>query len=296
MVSVIIPSYNSGKTITAVLQALQNQTFTGEYEIILVDSSKDRTPEIVRQNFPAIKFFHFEKKTDPGTARNKGLEMSGGDPILFIDSDCTASNDWLEKMTAAHKQFDYEAIGGAVENGNNPDNNIAWAGYIAEFREFLPGQAPRLTEHIPTCNISYKRRVFEKELFNPHYYPQEDLEFNYRLRQAGGRIYFDPSIRIYHRHRETLRAFFSHQKKIGRITARMLKILPLQGAKIARNRLLALLSIPILPAVKWIKTAFVFIRINPKLVGTRPLGFVIFALGLFPWISGFILGVFRESE
>ncbi len=296
MISVIIPSYNSENTIISVLNALKNQTYQDAYEIILVDSSDDNTPRLVKEEFPDVRFHHFDVKTDPGTARNLGIKMSSGDPILFIDSDCTAQPNWIENMVAAHQEYDYEAIGGAVENGNNAGNNTAWAGYIAEFREFLPGHAARFIDHIPTCNISYKRQVFKKEAFNPHYYPQEDLEFNYRLRKKGGRIYFDPSIRIYHRHRETLKDFFTHQKKIGQITSRMLKIIPLQGAGIARNKLLTLLSAPFLPAIKWFKTLLVFIKTNPKLVCTHPLGFLIFALGLFPWISGFIIGVFRESE
>ena len=296
MISVIIPSYNSESTIIPVLTALKNQTYQGEYEIILVDSSDDRTPQLVKEQFPEVRFHHFNVKTDPGTARNLGIEMSSGDPLLFIDSDCTAQPDWIENMVAAHREFNYEAIGGAVENGNNPRNNTAWAGYIAEFREFLPGHPAHLVEHIPTCNISYKRRVFENDMFNPHYYPQEDLEFNYRLRQAGGYIYFDPSIRIYHRHRKTLKDFFAHQKKIGQITSRMLKIIPLQGAKIARSKILTLLAAPVLPAVKWFKTLFVFIKMNPKLVLKHLLGFLIFAMGLFPWINGFIIGAFSESE
>ncbi len=296
MISVIIPSYNSENTIIPALTALKNQTYRGEYEIILVDSSEDRTPQLVKEQFPEVRFHHFDVKTDPGTARNWGIQMSSGDPLLFIDSDCSASPDWIENIVRVHQKYDYEAIGGAVENGNNPKNSTAWAGYIAEFREFLPGHPARLVDHIPTCNISYKRRVFEKDMFNPHYYPQEDLEFNYRLRQKGGNIYFDPSIRIYHRHRETLKEFFTHQKKIGQITSQMLKIIPLQGARIAKSKILTLLSAPVLPAVKWFKTLLVFCKIYPKIVFRHPLGFLIFTMGLFLWINGFIIGVFRESE
>ena len=65
MVSVILPSYNSERTIVAVLNALKNQTFSEPYEIILVDSSSDSTPDLVRTNFPDIQFIHLEKKTDP---------------------------------------------------------------------------------------------------------------------------------------------------------------------------------------------------------------------------------------
>ena len=62
MVSVIIPSYNSESTIGACLKSLNQQSFEEEYEIILADSSEDKTPEIVRDTFPHIKFIHFDFK------------------------------------------------------------------------------------------------------------------------------------------------------------------------------------------------------------------------------------------
>jgi len=297
MISVIIPSYNSEHTISAVLQALQEQTYRGDYEIILVDSSQDRTPEIVHQQFPDIKFFHFEKKTDPGTARNFGVEQSAGDLILFIDSDCRAAADWIEKIVQAHQKHPYAAIGGAVENGNDPRSQVAWAGYMAEFREYLPQYKARLVPHIPTCNISYKRAAFTKiKAFNPRYYPQEDLEFNFRLRQEGLQIYFDPQIRIFHHHRTNLKAFFIHQKRVGTITSKMLKILPLAGSSIVRSKGLAVLALPLLAPVKWFKTLYVFLIKQPKTIITHLPAVVIFTLGLFPWIIGFSKGVFSNEE
>lgn len=294
MVSVIIPSYNSEHTIIPVLQALHQQTYLGEYEIILVDSSEDRTPELVTEHFPGIIYFHFNRKTDPGTARNKGLELSSGDPVLFIDSDCRAHPQWIENMVKAHKNSIALAVGGAVENGNDPSIAVAWAGYIAEFREFIPQQPASEVGHIPTCNISYKRVAFEDDLFNPDYYPQEDLEFNYRLRRKGGIIRFEPQIIVYHQHREQVCAFFNHQRRIGQITSRMLKILPLQGASIARSKIRTILLIPTLMFVKLVKTLWVFRKLDPGFIFTHKKSFLIFALGLFPWARGFIAGSFTK--
>jgi len=52
MLSVIIPSYNSENTIEKCLNSLKSQSFSGEYEIIIVDSSADRTPHIVGNRYP----------------------------------------------------------------------------------------------------------------------------------------------------------------------------------------------------------------------------------------------------
>ena len=297
MISVIIPSYNSESTIIPVLTALNNQTYRDAYEIILVDSSDDRTPQLVTEQFPEVRFHHFDVKTDPGTARNLGVQMSKGNPILFIDSDCIAARDWIERMAEAHQKGKYMAIGGAVLNGNDPNNQVAWAGYMAEFREYLPEYPKGIVPHIPTCNISYKRKLFDKiEPFHPRYYPQEDLEFNYRLRQSGYEILFDPKIKIRHNHRTKLKAFYGHQHRVGQITSRMLKILPLEGSMLARNRWLSVLSLPALPLVKFARTMFIFVKKQPRTLLRNPIAVIIFFTGLFPWMVGFVQGAFAKPE
>ena len=296
MISVIIPSYNSATTIRECLDALIGQSYLHPYEIIVADSSTDQTAQIVQSNYPDVQLIRFEHKTDPGTARNAGVEKSRGDLILFIDSDCRADGKWIERMVSLQTMTDHAAIGGAVCNGNDPHATIAWAGYLAEFREFIPEHPARLMTHIPTCNISYKREVFERlQGFNPDYYPQEDLEFNYRIIDSGGTIYFSPDIIVHHHHRSHLSDFLRHQKKVGEITSRMLKILPLAGADIARSRFLSVLMFPILPVIKWLKTIWLFLKIKRSVLFKHPLSLVVFALGLIPWSVGFLKGVFDRN-
>jgi glycosyltransferase involved in cell wall biosynthesis len=133
MISVIIPSYNSEETIEDCIDSLLNQSYADDYEIILVDSSQDRTPELVSRKYPNVKLIHFDKKTDPGTARNTGVQQSRGELIAFIDADCDASTDWLEKIESSHRSS-YNIIGGVVNNGNAENDLVGSAGYIAEFR------------------------------------------------------------------------------------------------------------------------------------------------------------------
>ena len=297
MVSVILPSYNSERTIVAVLNALKNQTFSEPYEIILVDSSSDSTPDLVRTNFPDIQFIHLEKKTDPGTARNLGISNSTGSIILFIDSDCIAESNWIERMVNIHrKNPDFLAVGGSVKNGNRSNSAVAWAGYMAEFREFIPEQQSREVKHIPTCNISYKREILiNLKGFNPDYYPQEDLDFNYRLIQSGGKILFNPEIQVKHTHRTELSSFFKHQLRIGNITSKMLKILDLEGYTIVRSKLKLILAILFIPLVKWVRTFQVFWKLNRQIITTHPVSVFIFGIGLIPWTIGFIKGAFEEN-
>lgn len=295
MISVIIPSYNSENTIKRCIDSLLCQSYQGDYEIIVVDSSDDRTPQIVSSSYPDVKLIHLEKKTDPGSARNVGIKEAEGDVIAFIDSDCVASEDWLDKIDTAHNSS-YHVIGGSVSNGNNKDSLIAWASYISEFREFIPEQSKREVTHIPTCNISYKKKIFQKYgLFQGEYYPQEDLVFNYNLSLRGENILFDPEISIYHTHRTKLKDYLSHQNKIGNITSKVLKKIELEGSTIARHPILAIFLLPLLPVVKFIRTISVFLRLQHATITNRPIILFLFALGLIFWLIGFSKGIYGKK-
>lgn len=303
MISIIIPSYNSELTIERCLASLQNQTYGGQCEIILVDSSIDKTVQIVEDKFPQVRLFHFPTKTDPGTARNHGVKNSKGDLVLFIDSDCIAEPDWMEKMECYHREHpEVAAIGGSVVNGNHEDDLVGLVGYISEFREFLPQQPQGFVRSVPTLNISYKRWVFERHgFFDPHYYPQEDLVFNHNITSNGEKILFIPEIKVRHHHRSETSHYLRHQKNIGRITAMVLKTVPLPGSSLAKNKLLFVFMGPFLPIVKYMRTIKVFLTKNPGLLMRHPLAFVLLKVGLLYWYSGFFSGVFsklpaREQE
>ncbi len=295
MISVVIPSHNSEKTIRKCLDSLDKQSFTGEYEIILVDSSKDQTPDIIRANYPAVRFIHLHQKTDPGTARNMGVAEAKGDIIAFIDSDCIAAPDWLARIFTAHED-EIDAVGGAVRNGNGEGDLVGLAGYIAEFREFTPGQPKREVIHTPTCNISYKKRIFEKYGgFQREYYPQEDLVFNYKLSDEGERIIFDPAIQVFHHQRSKLGDFLNHQKRIGEITSKVLKEIPIEGSFIARNQIIAFFCVPLLPFVKFARTVRTISEHDPAIISRKPRVLGIFALGLVYWVIGFARGIFDKD-
>lgn len=296
MITVIIPSYNSQGTIRGCLDSVLNQSYGDRYEVILVDSSSDNTPQIVTMEYPQVKLIHLERKTDPGAARNIGIQEARGDVIAFIDSDCQAGSDWLEKIAAAHESS-YRIVGGAVLNDNPEGDLVGWAGYLAEFREFMLGHPKREVGHIPTCNISYKRAIFAVHgLFEGEYYPQEDLVYNYRLSRNGEKILLDPGIQIRHCHRSDFLDFLRHQRKIGLTTARVLKMLPLPGSFIARHPFPGLLLVPVLPVMKFIKTVIVFVRYQPKVILKRPAVLFLFALGLAEWAIGFIQGMHGEFK
>lgn len=296
MISVIIPSYNSEDTIANCLGSLRTQAFDGDHEVFLVDSSNDQTSSIARCLYPDVKVIHLSNKTDPGTARNIGLDVSQGEIIAFLDSDCTAAKDWLRRIATAHDSI-YSVVGGAILNANKENDLVGLAGYMAEFREFLPAGPKREVTHIPTCNISYKRRVFkEYGYFQGQYYPQEDLVFNFNLWKNGERILLDPAIQVSHLHRSSLNTFLAHQNRIGAMTAKVLTIIEMQGASLVRHPALAIPLIPCLPLIKFARTLCAFMKYEPQSLKRSPQVLGIFGLGLFYWLSGFTRAIYQTSR
>jgi glycosyltransferase involved in cell wall biosynthesis len=288
MISVVIPSYNSEDTIRTCLRSLQDQFLTSDFETIVVDSSNDRTPEVVASGFPAVKLVHLDKRTDPGTARNIGIQKARGNLIAFIDADCVAAPDWLQRIAEAHEST-YDIVGGIVMNSPKSGNPIGRAGYMAEFRDFLPGRGRQEVTHIPTCNISYKRRIFrEFGMYHGEYYPQEDLIFNYKMWKHGEKILSDPSIQVWHQHRTRLGDFLCHQHSIGRATARVLREIPLEGSWIAERPPLAFCLAPFMVLTKFARTLQIFSRHQTGFVREEPMVLPVLALGLVCWAVGFV--------
>lgn len=93
MISVIIPVYNVEKYLDECIRSVVNQSYT-DFECILIDDgSTDRSGEICDNWAIAdsrIKVVHQENQ-GVSVARNKGIELSQGEYIVFIDSD-----DWVE--------------------------------------------------------------------------------------------------------------------------------------------------------------------------------------------------------
>lgn len=246
----------------------------------------DDTREIVTRCFPHVHLRCVKNRIFPGPARNLGAKQAQGTIIAFIDADCEAEPDWVERIVACHNEG-HLVVGGAVKVAN-PGSTVAWAGHLGEFREFLPAGKPRHMVHVPTCNISYRKQLFEAcGGFPDSYYPQEDLLFNYMLNQQGIQVWFDPDICIRNNYIEDLWDFLSHQHRIGRVTRATLRRIDLPGAAIARRGGLAWFSSPILGLLKFLRTLYIFARKHPQRAFQQPVILVWLALGSIWWARGF---------
>ncbi|MDA3897415.1 MAG: glycosyltransferase family 2 protein, partial [Desulfobacteraceae bacterium] len=160
LISVVIPSYNSMHTIRQCLDSVISQSINQPYEIIVVDSSGDQTPEIVGGYRQRVRFFHLSQKTIPAIARNIGIGHATGEYIAFTDSDCIVDSSWLENIMRAH-QSGYEVVCGSVVNARSA-NLISIAEYFLEFRELSEYLPKKENDFIPAGNFSIKAEILKE--------------------------------------------------------------------------------------------------------------------------------------
>lgn len=137
LISVIIPVYNSEKTIRQTIESVLQQTFTDFELIVINDGSKDTSLQIVdRIQDPRLKVFSYSN-AGVSVSRNRGLSLAAGEFITFLDADDLWTADKLEDQLRALQE--------------NPQAAVAysWTDYIDESSQFLyPGSHTTLTGNI----------------------------------------------------------------------------------------------------------------------------------------------------
>lgn len=101
-VSVIIPVHNSEKYIFECINSVINQTYKNLEIIVVDDNSTDNSVSIIRNiKDKRIILIELDKNSGVAVARNKGIEVSSGDCICFLDSD----DYWYSKKIEKQLRF-----------------------------------------------------------------------------------------------------------------------------------------------------------------------------------------------
>ena len=213
-VSVIVCSYNGAKTLDRCLESLKRIEYPN-YEVILVDDgSTDSTQEIAARH-TWIRNIR-QENSGLSAARNVGARAATGEVLAYTDSDCMADPEWLYFLVGTLLGGNYAGVGGP--NISPPAENWIQACVAA-----APGGPNHVlltdvvAEHIPGCNMAFYKWAFEQVGgFDPEYRKAgDDVDFCWRLQQAGQIIAFSPSAIVWHYRRFTLGAFRKQQMGYG---------------------------------------------------------------------------------
>ncbi|MDB6122613.1 MAG: glycosyl transferase family 2 [Pedosphaera sp.] len=222
-VSVVVASYEGGRTLKACLDSLARLNYP-DYEVILVDDgSTDDTPKIA-EAYANVRYFRHAQNLGLSVARNTGIAAAEGEIVAFTDSDCRADEDWLYYLVADLVDGEFEGIGG--HNFLPPeDSSVAAAVMVSPGGPAHVMLTDRQAEHIPGCNMAfYKWALDEIGGFDPIFWKAgDDVDVCWRLQQQGLEIGFSPAGFVWHYRRSTLQAYLKQQKGYGEAEALLVR-------------------------------------------------------------------------
>jgi len=207
--SVVVTTFNREALLERCLASLLVQDFPQDnYEIIVVDDgSRDTTPGLLTSlaREGRIRYLH-QENCGWAVARNTGVARSHGEIVIFTDDDCRMPIDWLARYDAiyrAHPIYDGVAGGIAPEEGANLAGKIRHQVHLEMFdlMNASLGITHEQAGEVIFCygaNRSFRRSALEGTYFDANLLYFDDYDMNLQLREEGIRIYYDPSIKVFH--------------------------------------------------------------------------------------------------
>lgn len=218
-ISVVIPNYQGEKFLAGCLDSLLKQSRLADEIIVADDVSKDKSVELIRQNYPQVKLIVRERNGGFAACANTGLDAATGDIICLFNNDAEADLHWLEIIeqtflarpeisTIASRIMLYEnrnvfhAVGDFYKANGVPGNRGAW--------QEDKGQYDRAEEVFGACAAAsaYRKNVLnavrednpDDKIFDERLFMYcEDVDLNLRLRLRGLRCLYVPEAKVYHR-------------------------------------------------------------------------------------------------
>ena len=237
--SIIVPVFNRPDEVDELLQSLCRQTVK-DFEVIIVEDGSTKTCKDVCDKYADTIDIHYyyKENSGPGQSRNYGAERAQGDWLIVLDSDVVLPEGYLHAINNEQlviNNSDYQQQQLSVPQGNhNYSLQItnyslaAWGGPDCAHPSFTPvqkaisyamtsffttggirGGKAKLDKFYPrSYNMGIRREVyrelggFSKMRFG------EDIDFSYRIVEAGYKTALLPEAWVWHKRRTDFRKFF----------------------------------------------------------------------------------------
>jgi len=193
LVSVIIPTYNSRKTIEKCLNSIKKQSYSN-IEIIVVDAlSYDKKEKKICKNI--IKKFanYFEDGPERSIQRNRGIKESKGKYLLIADQDMYLTEDVVSEAVQTMETKKHVAL--LIPEISIGDGFwtrcVAFERYLSVYLETSSNECVRFFKKSDAIKIN---------MYDPSIVGAEDSDFHYKIIQLGSiakiknHIYHDEGI------------------------------------------------------------------------------------------------------
>ncbi|MDH3708150.1 MAG: glycosyltransferase family 2 protein [Acidimicrobiia bacterium] len=226
-VTVIIPTYNRADVVQTTLEHLRSLDYPDErYEVLVLDNSSDRTPEMVleqsRLDGPRIELVA-DTHPFPCVKRNMGVDRSRADLCWFINDDMWFEPQALIEHVRTHRAHDEPvAVLGHCRQSEQMDQTPFVSFYEPFSYELM---AAHEDKQIPyqffwSMNLTLPRRTMCERNLRFHedwqYIGHEDVELGWRWTRAGLAAIYNPRARGEHFHPHTVDSAARLQGTIGR--------------------------------------------------------------------------------
>jgi succinoglycan biosynthesis protein ExoO len=196
-VSVIMPTYNSARTLDRAVASVLAQTHAAWELIIVDDASTDDTPQKIehwRRDEDRILVIHGQHNAGPASARNRGLSKCRGEWVAILDADDAWSDKRLEALLIKAEQASADAV---CDNLLGVDDELGRKAeplysYLPEWLDIVTAVAPT---YAGTYNLGYLKPVVRRafiERYDVRYDETlrtgEDLLFLLSLLFHGARV------------------------------------------------------------------------------------------------------------
>ena len=213
--SVIVCTRNGSERIGDCLRAIAKLSSTAE-TIVVDDGSTDGTADLVARDFPWVKLLRLAP-CGLSAARNAGADAARGEILAFTDDDCLPDTEWLQRLDRIFRQERHAAVGGP----NLPQIPQHWLEAVICAAPGAPSHVmldDETAEHLPGCNLAVRKSACQSiGGFDPQFHTAgDDVDFCWRLQDAGYVLGFAPGAYVSHLRRSTARAFLKQQIGYGK--------------------------------------------------------------------------------
>lgn len=213
-ISIVIPVKNEEKNLPRLFNSLEKLDYPkNKRELIIVDGgSTDKTLKIAKKNKAKI---YLNPRKIRGAGCRIGVKKAKGELVAFTDADCVVPPEWLKGLLGLLVGSKIGSVGGPNITPKD-DTSFAQAAGDVVWLLTRPGARYGLTTkkvveiyHNPGCNVLYRKTPIQKVgNFNSQLLTCEDEELDFRLREAGYKLLFTPSIVVDHYRRPTYKKIF----------------------------------------------------------------------------------------
>lgn len=204
--SVIIPVYRSVAELERCLKSLRKNDLIRKSELIVVDDASPGVgkalEEIARRHGAA--YHRLPLNAGPGVARNRGVELAQGDILVFIDADCVAPPDWLERITRPVRAGE-AAVTTACYSAPVTAN---WLTVFQneDYRYRMPAKECS-TYFLNSCNMAITRNALLGSAGFPRQRVSEDMVLGIRLARRGTPARYLPDAGVRHDYHRDFRPY-----------------------------------------------------------------------------------------